>query len=121
MMTQSLAYKAIRSRKMKYEYKKRKRTELNVQVAKIEATTLLGAEPSEESLWKAIRHKDISREARYFLWMTFHDAYMVGSNWLRPGFAPEYQERSECKKCHKTESMEHILLPTWQWSPTLRA
>jgi hypothetical protein len=41
--------------------------------------------------------------------MSFHDAYMVGSNWLRPGFAPEYQERSECKSCHKTETMEHIL------------
>ena len=62
-----------------------------------------------KSLWKAIRHKDISKEARYFLWMTFHDAYMVGSNWLRPGYVPEYQERSECKQCHKTESMEHIL------------
>ena len=109
-ITQSLSYKAIRAQKMKREYKKRRRTELNVQEAKADATTLSGVEPSGESLWKAIRHKDISREARYFLWMTFHDAYMVGSNWLRPGFAPEYQERSECKICHKTESMKHILV-----------
>ena len=84
-MCQSLAYKAIRSREMKHEYKKRRRTELNVQVAKAEVLVLSGAEPSEESLWKAIRHKDISREPRCFLWMTFHDAYMVGSNWLRLG------------------------------------
>ena len=35
---------------------------------------------------------------------------MIGSNWLCPGFAPEYQERSECLHCHEIESMEHILI-----------
>ena len=108
-MTQSLAYKAIRSQKMKNKYKKRRLTEINLQKAKEEMKNISGTECSEESLWRAIRHKDISRMARYFLWMSFHDAYMVGSNWLRPGFAPEYQERSECKSCNKTETMEHIL------------
>ena len=110
IMTQSLAYRAIRAQKIKREYKKRRRIEINIQITKAEATMLSGAEPSEESLWRAIKHKDILREARYFLWMTFHNAYMVGSNWLRPGFVPEYRERSECKQCHKTESMEHILV-----------
>ena len=42
--------------------------------------------------------------------MTIHDAYMIGSNWLHPGFAPEYQERSECQHCHEIETMEHILI-----------
>jgi zinc-binding in reverse transcriptase len=108
-MTQSVAYKAIRFQKMKKEYKKRRLTEVNLQRAMEEIKNIAGAVCPEKNLWKAIRHKDISRTARYFLWMSLHDAYMVGSNWLRPGFAPEYQERSECKICHKTESMEHIL------------
>jgi len=38
-----------------------------------------------------------------------HDAYMIGANWLKPGFAPEFQERSKCQVCHTTESMDHIL------------
>jgi len=108
-MTQSLAYKGIRSQKMKREYRKRRLTEVNLQKAKEEIKNISGTVCQEERLWKAIRHRDISRAARYFLWMCFHDAYMVGPNWLRPGFAPEYQERSECKVCHKIETMEHIL------------
>lgn len=41
--------------------------------------------------------------------MAMHDAYMIGVNWLWPGFAPEYQESSKCQKCHTTETMDHIL------------
>ena len=41
--------------------------------------------------------------------MTLHDAYMIGTNWLRPGFAEEFQERSECRSCRELESMEHVL------------
>jgi len=41
--------------------------------------------------------------------MIMDDAYMVGSIWLKPGFKPEFQERSVCRHCDKTESMEHIL------------
>ena len=34
---------------------------------------------------------------------------MIGSNWLRPGYAAEYQERSECQICIQTETMDHML------------
>jgi hypothetical protein len=113
-MTLSLAYKAIRNQKMKNKYKKGRRTEINMQKTKTDVKNMLGIEPSEEKLWRAIRNKDISRQARYFLSMTFHDAYMVGSNWQRPGYANEFQERSECKSCHVIESMEHITNGTGQ-------
>ncbi|KAF8960682.1 hypothetical protein BDZ97DRAFT_1665418 [Flammula alnicola] len=59
---------------------------------------------------QSIRHKDISRNIRYFLWMSIHDAYMIGTNWRRAGFAPEIQERSKCIHCDDVdETMEHIL------------
>ena len=103
-MTQFYAIKPYDHEK----WRKRRRTEINLRKAKTEAKRVSGIEPSEGSIWKAIRHKDISSRARYFLWITFHDAYMVGTDWQELGFAPEYQEWSECKRCH-TESMEHTL------------
>jgi len=41
--------------------------------------------------------------------MAMHDAFMIGLNWLKFGFAPEYQNRSECQVCHAIETMDHIL------------
>lgn len=60
-------------------------------------------------IWKGIRHKDLRREVRYFLWMTTHDAYMVRTNRQRPGYSDELQARHECRSCGVVESMEHIL------------
>ncbi len=51
----------------------------------------------------------LSRTTKMFLWMAMHDAFMIGPNWLRVGFAPEYHERSECQVCHETETLDHIL------------
>ena len=34
---------------------------------------------------------------------------MIGENWLRPGFAPEFQERSICQVCQTAETIDHIL------------
>ena len=104
-LNQATAYKILRALKMK-DYSKRRQTQENLKVA-LQAPQLITLK--EQNIWVAIRHPDLHRNARAFLWMTIHDAYMVGSNWLRPGFAPEYQERSECQHCHEIETMEHIL------------
>lgn len=109
-ITQSLAYKAVRERKLRLEFHARHRTEININRAKEELKRAMGRTPTEARIWKAVRHKDFTRQARYFLWMTAHDAYMVGSNWLRPSFSPEMQERAGCVHCGgELESMEHIL------------
>ncbi|KAF8162291.1 hypothetical protein K438DRAFT_1985221 [Mycena galopus ATCC 62051] len=108
-MTQSLAYKAIRERKMKAKLKKRERTKANIERAKAEAEDNFGFQPTEAKIWKSIQSKDLSRQTRYFLWMTTHDAYIVGSHWLRDTNSPEKQERAECGHCGTIESMEHIL------------
>ena len=68
-----------------------------------------GIKLSEKEIWRGIWQKDLSKTTQTFLWMAIHDAYMIGDNWLRPGYAAEYQERSECQTCIQTETMDHIL------------
>jgi hypothetical protein len=42
-----------------------------------------GKIPSEDQIWKAIRHKDFLRNIHYFMWMAAHDAYQISKYWLR--------------------------------------
>ncbi|KAF8234341.1 hypothetical protein L208DRAFT_1550049 [Tricholoma matsutake] len=74
-----------------------------------EVEDVTGKMPSEDQIWKAIQHKDFSRNARYFLWMTAHDAYRVGKYWLKEIFCKEIQNRCECQHCGVPETMDHIL------------
>ncbi|KAF8178320.1 hypothetical protein K438DRAFT_1467117, partial [Mycena galopus ATCC 62051] len=108
-MTQSLAYTAIRERNMKKKLKKRARTQANMERAKAEAEDNFGFIPTEARIWKSIRNNDLSRQIRYFLWMVTHDAYIVGTHWLRDSNSPEKQERGICQHCGIPETMEHIL------------
>ncbi|KAK1230630.1 hypothetical protein PQX77_006273 [Marasmius sp. AFHP31] len=107
-ISQSNAYRAIRSRKAK-AYKGRERTNKNIKRVQQAVRDRFGFTPVKDEVWKALRHKDLQREEKYFLWMTMHDAYMVGSNWQRSGYKPEFQERAICKKCGVLETMEHLL------------
>jgi len=107
-MTQATAYKIIRVQKMR-KYAKRRRTMETIEKVCERAEEIHGKTLTEAEIWKGTRHRDLARTTRYFLWMTMHDAYMVGDKWLRPSFAAEFQERSECRHCRKTETMEHIL------------
>ncbi len=107
-LTQATAYKIIRSLKMN-KYQKRRQTKANVAMIIQDVNQAVNITLREKDLWYGIRCHDLSRTTRVFLWMAMHDAYMIGTNWLRPGFAPEYQDRSECHACHTTETMDHIL------------
>ncbi|KAH9919254.1 uncharacterized protein B0H18DRAFT_1086704 [Fomitopsis serialis] len=107
-LTQKLAYKGIRQHEMT-TYKKRTRTQNNLIKIADYIENHYKTTPSEESIWRNIRHKDLRREIKYFLWMATHDAYMVGSNWLRTGYSDEMKARHECQTCGVEESMEHIL------------
>jgi ribonuclease HI len=107
--TQSLAYKAIRERKMKTKLKKRDRTVVNIEKIKAEIEDGFASRPTESKIWKSMRSKDFSRQIRNFLWKTTHDAYIVGTHWLRESNSPEKKERSQCQHCGKIDTMEHIL------------
>jgi hypothetical protein len=111
-MTQALAYQAIRERKLKKERKQsgpRRRTQENLEKVKIQVQEVFEVMPTQERIWKAIRHKDFSRKARNFLWMITHDAYMTGSHWQRENFSEEIKECTICAHDQQLEDMEHIL------------
>ncbi|THV00887.1 hypothetical protein K435DRAFT_931166, partial [Dendrothele bispora CBS 962.96] len=106
VMTQALAYKAVTLWKVKAT--KRQRTNRNILNIKDTTQQRFAYLPTKMKIWKSIRHKDIERKTRYFLWMAIHDAYMTDTHWLRPGFKPELQERVYCPHCDAIEDLYHI-------------
>ncbi|KAJ7140527.1 ribonuclease H-like protein [Mycena crocata] len=110
VMTQSLAYKIIKSKKMnKPAYLKalnRRATRRNMAFAKGATASEEHGAPPESRIWSSIQHKDIPRNIRYFLWMLIHDGYKVGNHWTK---IPGYEEQGKCRVCDETETMEHIL------------
>lgn len=103
VMTQSLAYKAIRQRKGGKE----RRTTQRI-IARTQATLADDFEvfASQEKIWKSIRASDTARKIRDFTWKMAHGAHRVGEYWTN---IPGYEQRAICSVCGVTESMEHIL------------
>ncbi|KAH9483659.1 hypothetical protein JR316_0003129 [Psilocybe cubensis] len=90
--TQSTLYKHIRNEKnSKYTGRRRTVKVLSSITEYMERIWKLKVSPKD--IWKATRHKDLSRTTRYFLWMTMHDAYsMIGENWTRTSYNEELRE-----------------------------
>ncbi|KAI0816973.1 hypothetical protein BC628DRAFT_1333997 [Trametes gibbosa] len=107
-ITQKLAYRAIRAWKSA-EIQPRQRTKERVDQVIQDLRDELDVHIAPETLWKSLASSAITREARQWMWMTLHDAYMVGTHWLRPSMSDELKERAVCKICGQTETMEHIL------------
>jgi hypothetical protein len=63
------------------EYKRRPRTELNLERTKACTQEAFGKVPTNASLWKGLRTKDLVGEKQVFKWMLMHDVYKVGSHW----------------------------------------
>ncbi|KAJ7149881.1 hypothetical protein C8R43DRAFT_1192432, partial [Mycena crocata] len=110
IMSQSLAYKIIKQKKMSTPaYQKalnRRATRQNMAYVKGAAAGPEGESPPESRVWNSIRHKDLPRNIRYFLWMLIHDGYKVGNHWTK---IPGFEHQGVCQKCGVTETMEHIL------------
>ncbi|KAF8224217.1 hypothetical protein L208DRAFT_1410646 [Tricholoma matsutake] len=75
-----------------------------------------GKIPSEDQIWKAIQHKDFSRNLRYFLWMATHNAYRIGEYWLKEIFCEELQNRCDCTHCSSPGQKE-----VWELAKQMRA
>ncbi|KAF7367382.1 DNA polymerase epsilon catalytic subunit [Mycena sanguinolenta] len=84
-MTQSLAYKIIRQTTMdKDSYQDaldRNATRRNMEYARAAAEEANNEVPTEKDIWRATRHKDFSRNIRFFMWMLVHGGYKVGDHW----------------------------------------
>ncbi|EJD51465.1 hypothetical protein AURDEDRAFT_27198, partial [Auricularia subglabra TFB-10046 SS5] len=82
-ITQSVAAKAIRTVKSRVVAPRRATCE-NLEKARQAMSGPLGYKLADEEIWRATQHRDISRNARTFLWRTVHDAHRCGSflaNW----------------------------------------
>ena len=76
-----------------------------------------GRSPTSEAVWKATRHKDLTRKTRDFLWKSTQGAYKIGEYWFP---IAGYQERGVCPLCNEQEDMEHIL-KTCKAKPRVKA
>jgi ribonuclease HI len=104
-MTQALAYRAIRSRKK--APKARVRTNTNLEETRTAIKEYTGTSPTNEGMWKSMRHKDLRLPIRQFLYKMMHSIHKVGKYWTS---IPGYEERGKCRECGAIETMEHILL-----------
>jgi hypothetical protein len=108
-ITQSLAYRGIRNKK-EMNLEERRRTKRNIKTAQSEAHRCFGTTPKEKTIWKGTRHRDFSMSTRNFLWKITHDAFQIGSQWLRDSYSNEYRRRAYCSWDNdEIESLDHIL------------
>ncbi len=107
-ITQKLAYRAIRKRK-DMRSKPRPRTAANMERITSGIQAIYGVQLKEETVWNSFRSRHVTRQVSQFMWMTVHDAYMIGTHWLRPNMSAELQERAICTVCGECETMTHII------------
>ncbi len=108
-ITQKLAYKAIRARK-DVRTSPRARTTANIDRISSGLQATFGIQIRESAIWLSLRSKHISRPISQFMWMAIHDAYMVGTHWLRPTMSDDLRARATCTACGECETMTHIVL-----------
>ncbi|KAI0816979.1 hypothetical protein BC628DRAFT_1282490, partial [Trametes gibbosa] len=100
-ISQKLAYRAIRDLK-EAKLAPRPSATANLSTIVEDLKVACGYHATDAAIWTSLRKKDVTREARQFLWKTIHDGFMTGRHWLRPKMAT-------CKICNELDSMDHIL------------
>ena len=79
-------------------------TQRSVEKAKEAIKEIFGVAPTEEAIWKSMRHKDITKKIRDFLWKHAHGIYRLGSFW---NHIPGCEDRAECPLCKKYDTFGH--------------
>jgi len=74
----------------------------------VEETTkeVFGLTPTVEAIWRGMRHRDISKKGRDFLWKHAHGIYQLGSYWDN---IAGYENRGICPLCQQPETFWHII------------
>ncbi|KAJ7239221.1 hypothetical protein B0H12DRAFT_1025321 [Mycena haematopus] len=101
--TQKSFYRALKSQRKKPE---RVKTLVMLDMTRHAARHLSGKTPTDEEIWKSIRHPDITRTTREFMWKSMHQAYKIGERWRS---IPTFEHWATCQHCQVDETMEHIL------------
>lgn len=96
-------YKFIRD---KQPLPMRSHTGCNVRIIQACAKETFTRTPTEEAVWNASRHRDLTRKTRDFLWKSTQNAYKIGEYW-NP--IEGFEDRGLCPICKEQEDMDHIL------------
>ena len=84
----------------------RRATSKSLRTVEGETKEIFGLTPTTNAIWRSMRHRDISKKARDFLWKHAHRLYRIGSFWNN---IDGYEERGICPPCQQTETFQHIL------------
>lgn len=102
-LTQARAYSGIRETKpAPYRLK----TDIRLDMTRHAVLEASGKFPTNATIWAALRHTDIARNIRNFLWKTTHQVQKIGEFWES---VPTLEIRSICQSCGDIEDMDHIL------------
>src|SRR6202000_3478502 len=85
---------------------KRVATQRSKEKIKIAIKELFEETPTDETIWKGMRHRDITKKIRDFLWKHAHGIYRLGNFWTH---IPGLEDRAECPICKKYDTLEHII------------
>jgi hypothetical protein len=80
-MTQSLAYKGIKALRKPVS---RVKTDANIKAVQEAVKEEFSFHPKSPAIWKSIRHKDIGRNIRNFLWKSLHGTHRIGTYPQKP-------------------------------------
>ena len=84
----------------------RRATQQLVEKIKTANKEIFGEAPTTEAVWRSMRHRDVTRKVRDFLWKHVHGIYKLGSFW---NHVPGYEDRAECPLCNKPDTFDHIV------------
>ena len=101
-VTQSLIYSHLINRGKP----SRVATTRSVETITIAIKEAFGVTPAEPAVWGGMRHKDVSKKIRDFLWKSAHGLYRIGGFWKH---IPGLEGRADCQTCGREETLAHIL------------
>ncbi|KAF9492424.1 hypothetical protein BDN71DRAFT_1396724 [Pleurotus eryngii] len=108
-LNQATVYRGIREARLATAKHRREATKSIIKTIQAHMSDSNGEAPNEAQIWRATKHKDFSRQMRYFLWMAIHYAYKIRKYWTLM-IGGEYADRGLCRHCNNAiEDMPHIL------------
>jgi ribonuclease HI/exonuclease III len=84
----------------------RRATRQSVEKIKTATKEIFGEAPTTEAVWRSMRHRDMTKKVRDFLWKHAHGIYKLGSFW---NHIPGFEDRAECPLCNKLDTFDHII------------
>ena len=103
-MEQHNFYRILRDKR---RLPRRRHTETNIGIIQDDIQETFNTWPTPERVWLAMKHRDLTRKTRDFLWKSVQGAYKIGPYWSH---IAGYEDRVVCPNCDEMEDLDHILL-----------